>query len=150
MYSTLSPISARSFHMPKNAKSPTGRDLPLRRSAYEGTCTSTMVPSLTVTSSRGLKTPSSYFAVIVIWFPTTCANCLWPVLRPWLHRSTSPAEERGATSDRQKPSAGQRYLFVLRCRALLNCAYNVTSSRFSSSRSAVALRRAFVRDFGST
>jgi hypothetical protein len=32
--------------------------------------------------------------------------------------------------------------------ALLNCAYSVTSSRFSSSRSAVALGRAFVRALG--
>ena len=37
------------------------------------------------------------------------------------------------------------YLVLFRCRSLLNCAYSVTSSRFSSSRSAVALRRAFVR-----
>jgi len=37
--------------------------------AYGGTRTSTMVPSLILTSSRGLKTPSSYFAVMVMDSP---------------------------------------------------------------------------------
>jgi hypothetical protein len=40
------------------------------------------------------------------------------------------------------------YRVFFRCRVLLNCAYSVTSSRFSSSGSAVALRRAFVRALG--
>ena len=40
------------------------------------------------------------------------------------------------------------YLVFFRCRALLNCAYSVTSSRFLPSRSAVALRRAFVWALG--
>src|SRR5260370_2830800 len=47
-------------------------------------------------------------------------------------------------------SANVRVVYrpFFRCRALLNCAYSVTSSRFSSSRSAVALRRPFVRALG--
>jgi hypothetical protein len=65
MYSTLPPRSVRSFHMPKKAKSPTDLDFVFKRSAYEDTRTSTIVPSLILTSSRGLKTPFSYFAVMV-------------------------------------------------------------------------------------
>ena len=40
------------------------------------------------------------------------------------------------------------YCVFFRCQVLLNCAYSITSSRFSPSRSVLALRRAFVRASG--
>src|ERR1019366_7359171 len=68
----------------------TERDFALRRSAYEGTLTSAMVPSLIATSSRGLKTPSSYFAVIVMVSLTEpCAQLPSPAPGSvsWYHQS---------------------------------------------------------------
>src|ERR1017187_7627423 len=58
-------MSSRSAHIPKAANSRTdfGR---LRGCA--ATCTSTLVPSVSFTSSSGLKTPSSYLAAIVMTF----------------------------------------------------------------------------------
>src|ERR1700691_929227 len=64
MYSTLSAMSSRSFHMPAKGESPMERNFP--EGASTGTYTSTTVPSLIGTSWRGLKTPFSYFAGMVM------------------------------------------------------------------------------------
>jgi len=64
MYSTLSAMSSRSFHMPAKGESPMERNLP--EGVSTGTYTSTTVPSLIGTSWRGLKTPFSYFAGMVM------------------------------------------------------------------------------------
>ena len=64
MYSILSAMSSRSFHMPARGESPTERGLP--EGVSTGTYTSTTVPSLIGTSCSGLKTPFSYFAAMVM------------------------------------------------------------------------------------
>jgi len=66
MYSTLSPMSVLSFHIPKNEESLREGVLPFKRSAQGGTRTSTIVPSAILTSARGLKTPCSNLAAMVM------------------------------------------------------------------------------------
>src|ERR1039458_10269318 len=58
-------MSPRSAHIPKAANSRTDFG---RRRGCSATCTSTLVPSVSFTSSSGLKTPSSYLAAIVMTF----------------------------------------------------------------------------------
>ena len=64
-YVTPSGMSSRSAHIPKAANS--RRDFGRPRGC-SATCTSTLVPSVSLTSSSGLKTPSSYLAAMVTTF----------------------------------------------------------------------------------
>src|SRR2546430_15230538 len=55
---------------------------------------------------------------------------------------------RRSIAIKQRRIGGSYRLLLAGCWAFLNWAYSMTSSRSSSSRSAVALRTAFARDFG--
>ncbi len=65
-YVTPSGMSSRSAHIPKAANSRT--DLGRRCDCSPGTSISTLVPSVSFTSSSGLKTPSSNLAAMVVMF----------------------------------------------------------------------------------
>jgi len=113
-------------------KIPNRRDLAFRRSANEGNRTSTTVPSWMVTASSGLKTPSSYFAAMVINSvrnhcsdPPTTGEPRFIVARvsrcgqagfcnipqnqdrpsPWNRRQTSPMRRKGASAHHANPAA---------------------------------------------
>lgn len=63
-YVTPSGMSSRSAHIPNVGQS--RMDFDRFGTDYPGTCTSTLVPSVSFTASSGLKTPFSYFAGIVM------------------------------------------------------------------------------------
>jgi hypothetical protein len=63
------------------------------------------------------------------------------------YRQAAEVASTGGKLDRATPVGCYRFLLA-RCRAFLNCAYSITSSRSASSKSAVALRTAYARDFG--
>src|SRR5256885_916740 len=85
-------MSSRSAHIPKIGRSRT--DLGLFGALSTGTCTSTLVPSASCTSSNGLKTPFSYVAriVMVTCFSTpNCSNVARGISRRHAREVLSPA-----------------------------------------------------------